>query len=58
MRFYAIKWEQVGAVTRKYDAVREKGGDNFKKSDFSNEGAGYVTPFWDALLALLANTGY
>eukprot|EP00116_Pleurobrachia_bachei_P018033 sb/3478295/ len=25
---------QVGAVTRKYDAARQKGGDNFKKSDF------------------------
>ena len=35
MRFYAIKREQKGAVTRKYDAAREKGGANFKKSDFS-----------------------
>ena len=35
MRFNGIKWEQEGAVTRKYDAAREKGGDNFKKSDFS-----------------------
>jgi hypothetical protein len=25
----------VGAVTRKYDAARQKGGDNFKKSDFT-----------------------
>ena len=25
MRFYATKLEQEGAVTRKYDAVREKG---------------------------------
>ena len=36
MRFNAIKWEQEGAVTRKYDAAREKGGDNFKKSDFTH----------------------
>ena len=35
MRFFAVKWEQVGAVTRKYDAAREKGGDSFKKSDFN-----------------------
>ena len=33
-QFYAVKWGEVGAVTRKYDAAREKGGDNFKKSDF------------------------
>ena len=37
MRFNAIKWEQEGAVTRKYDAAREKGGDNFKKSDFKHK---------------------
>ena len=35
MQFNAIKWEQEGAVTRKYDAAREEGGDNFKKSDFT-----------------------
>ena len=35
MRFNALKWEQEWAVTRKYDAAREKGGDNFKKSDFN-----------------------
>eukprot|EP00116_Pleurobrachia_bachei_P012167 sb/3472429/ len=34
IRFFAEKLEQVGAVTRKYDAARQKGGDNFKKSDF------------------------
>eukprot|EP00116_Pleurobrachia_bachei_P017077 sb/3477339/ len=35
IRFFAEKREQVGAVMRKYDAVRQKGGDNFKKSDFT-----------------------
>ena len=29
MRFNAIKWEQEGAVTRKYDAAREKGGEQY-----------------------------
>ena len=36
MRFNTIKWEQKGTVTRKYDATREKGGDNFKKSNFKD----------------------
>eukprot|EP00116_Pleurobrachia_bachei_P005672 sb/3465934/ len=44
IRFFAEKGEQVGAVTRKYDAARQKGGDNFKKSDF--------TPLWHTLQAL------
>ena len=35
MQFHAVKCEEVGAVTRKYDAAHEKGGDNFKKSDFT-----------------------
>ena len=25
IRFYTVKWEQVGAVMRKYDAAHEKG---------------------------------
>eukprot|EP00116_Pleurobrachia_bachei_P010941 sb/3471203/ len=36
-RIFAKKLEQVGAVTRKYDAARQKEGDNFKKSDFSRK---------------------
>ena len=35
MRDNDIKCAQEGAVTRKYDAACEKGGDNFKKSDFN-----------------------
>ena len=42
IRFYAVKWEQIGAVTRKYDAARKNGGDDFKKSDFTQQLAATV----------------
>ena len=34
MRLFAEKWEEVEAVTRKYNAARQKGVNNIKKMDF------------------------
>ena len=42
MRLFAEKWEEVGAVTRKYDAAREKGVDKFKKSDLYGGYSKYI----------------
>ena len=32
MRLFAEKWEEVGVVTRKYDAACEKGGEQYLKN--------------------------